>query len=87
MGAPYCVRRINEARALLAVTGSVAAFALLIERAGLLAGIVGTTLVVTLAAGRFRPLSAASYAVCLALLVALLFVGGLGQPIPLLPAW
>lgn len=77
----------SEGRALLAVTGSVAVFALLIERAGLLAAVAGTTLIVTRSAGRFTPMSAASYAVCLAVLVALLFVGGLGQPIPLLPIW
>jgi hypothetical protein len=74
-----------EARALLAVTGSVAVFAVLVERAGLLTTVAATTLVATVGAGRLTPGAAASYAAALAVLVALLFVVGLGQPIPLLP--
>jgi hypothetical protein len=75
----------SEARALLAVTGGVAVFAVLVERAGLLAAVAATTLVATRGAGRLTPWAASSYAAALAVLVALLFVGGLGQPIPLLP--
>jgi hypothetical protein len=74
-----------EMRALIAVTGSVAVFAVLVERAGLLAAVAATTLVATVGAGRLTPWTASSYAVALAVLVALLFVGGLGQPLPLLP--
>jgi hypothetical protein len=71
-------------RACLAVSGSVLTFALLIERAGLLPAIVATVLVAALASRASRLRETLIFAVCLAAVVGLLFVGLLGQPIPLI---
>lgn len=71
-------------RAGLAVSTSVLLFALLIERAGLLPAIVATVLVAAQAAGASRLRDTLILAFCLAAAVALIFVGVLGQPIPLI---
>lgn len=75
----------SPARALVAVVGSVAGFACLVEPAGLLIATATTVLVATSGAGRLTLRAALVYAVVLACLAALLFVVALGQPIRLLP--
>ncbi len=71
-------------RACLAVSGSVLTFALLIELAGLLPAVVATVLVAAMGTRESRPRETLIFAACLAAVVALLFVGLLGQPITLL---
>ena len=78
------VNASSGTRACLAVSGSVLTFALLIERAGLLPAVVATVLIAALATRASRPRETFILAVCLAMGIALLFVGLLGQPIPLL---
>ncbi|WP_239489868.1 tripartite tricarboxylate transporter TctB family protein [Luteitalea sp. TBR-22] len=77
--------RQQELRSLLAVTGSVVAFALTVERVGLLAAVIATTLLASVGAGRLPVRVALPYAAALAIAVGLLFVGGLSLPIPLMP--
>ena len=71
-------------RGCLAVSASVLIFALLIERAGLLAAVGATVLIAALGTRASRPREMLIFAVCLAAVVALLFVGLLGQPITLI---
>jgi hypothetical protein len=78
------VNASSGTRACLAVSGSVLAFALLIECAGLLPAVVATALVAALGTRTSRLRETFIFAVCLAAVVALLFVGLLGQPITLL---
>ena len=69
----------------ITIAGSLMAFAVLIETAGLVLATVASVLVVSLAR-RMLPFGQALwFAACLAAFVALLFVGILGQAIPLIP--
>lgn len=67
----------------LAITGSVLVFALLIERAGLVPAVGVTVLVATLGAGTATIRQAVICALCLAVAMAVLFVGLLKQPFQL----
>lgn len=71
-------------RACLAVSGSVLVYAFLIERAGLLPAVVATVVVAALGSRPIRPKDTLILAVSLAAVVALVFVGLLGQSIDLL---
>jgi hypothetical protein len=74
------------ARACLSVSASVLLFALLIENAGLLPAILATVLVAAHATGAPRLRDTVVLALGIAAGVALLFLGLLGQPVPLI-AW
>lgn len=76
--------RYPALRPSLAVTSSVLAFALLIERAGLIPAVIATVLVAALGSRESHPRETVVLAVCLAAAMALLFVGLLGQPFNLL---
>jgi hypothetical protein len=78
------VNASSPMRACVAVSGSVLIFALLIERAGLLPAVIATVFVATLATRDSRPRETLIFSVCLAAVVALIFVVLLGQPIRLL---
>lgn len=71
-------------RPLLAVLSSVLAFALLIERAGLVLAVVVSVLVACRGSRETTVREALLLSVCLAGAVALLFVGMLGQPFRLI---
>ena len=71
-------------RACLAVTGSVGLFALLIERAGLVPAVIASVVAASLGTAGMRLRDALLLSVCLATVVALLFVGLLGQPLALI---
>lgn len=71
-------------RACLAVSASVMAFALLVESAGLLPAVVATVLIAAQGAGAPRTRQVLLLAAGIAAAVAVLFVGLLGQPIPLI---
>jgi hypothetical protein len=77
----------GAARPLLAIAGSVLAFALLIERAGYLAAVTATVLIASLASRELTLRRALMLAVGVATAMAVLFVGLLDQPLPLLPAF
>jgi hypothetical protein len=72
------------ARACVAVSTSVAAFALLIESTGLLPAVVAAVMIAAQAAGAARLRDTLTLALCLAAAVALLFVGLLRQPFRLI---
>lgn len=64
----------------LAVAASVLAFALLIERAGFLAGVMAAVLVASLATRELSVRQAVMFAMAVAAVMAVLFVGLLDQP-------
>jgi predicted neutral ceramidase superfamily lipid hydrolase len=70
-------------RACLAISGSVLAFALLIERAGFLPSVMATVLVASVGAGTLRLRQALLLASIVAAVMAVLFVGFLHQPFTL----
>jgi len=70
-------------RPCIAVTGSVVVFALTVERLGFLAAVASNVLVATLASGELRVSQAVLLAAVVAAVMALLFVGLLDQPLPL----
>ncbi|MBM3601901.1 MAG: tripartite tricarboxylate transporter TctB family protein [Alphaproteobacteria bacterium] len=72
-------------RGLVFVLASVLAFALLIETGGMVAAIVGTTVIASFASRESRPVEVALAAALLALAGGLIFVVALGLPIPLWP--
>lgn len=67
------------------ITAGLVAFGLLIDRFGLALAIVALVLVSTAAAGRFRPLRSLALAAVLLIIVAAVFIGGLGMSIRLWP--
>ncbi len=75
----------SSLRPLAVVLGSVAAFGLLIEAAGLLIAVAVTVLLGGLASKQTRAPELAVLAAGMAGFCALLFVYGLGQPMPLWP--
>lgn len=68
----------------LAIVGSVLVFALLIERAGLVPAVTLTALVASLGSPNVNIRSAVMLSLGLAVAMALLFVGFLGQPFTLI---
>jgi putative tricarboxylic transport membrane protein len=70
-------------RPCLAISGSVLAFALLIERTGFLPAVVATVLVASLGAGTLTVRHALLLAITVAVVMAVLFVGLLDQPFTL----
>ena len=74
-------------RPCLAIAASVLAFALLIERAGFLAGVMAAVLVASLASRELSVREALMFAVTVAFLMAALFVGLLDQPFILVPGF
>jgi hypothetical protein len=70
-------------RPCLAITGSVLAFALLIERAGFLAAVMSAVLVASLASRELSLRQAVMFGVAVAAVMAVLFVGLLDQPFTL----
>ena len=66
-------------RPCLAITGSVIAFALLIERAGFLPAVIATVLMASLGAGTLTVRQALMLAASVATTLALLFIGFLNQ--------
>ena len=68
----------------LFVLAGVAGFALLIPSAGLIPAILGVVVVSSLAELRIRPVSLALLCLALCLIAPLVFVVGLGLPIPLI---
>jgi hypothetical protein len=73
----------SAVRPCLAIVGSVFAFALLIERAGILADVMATVLVASLGSRELNIRHALMLAFALAVGMAALFVGLLGQPFTL----
>lgn len=73
-----------DLRPFLAVTASVGTFAVALGSLGLLPAIMATVLVAALADRRSTPLSALVLAAVLAMASWLIFIVGLGMPIPLL---
>ena len=67
-------------RPCLAIAASVLAFALLIERAGFLAGVMAAVLVASLATRELSVRQAVMFAMAVAAVMAVLFVGLLDQP-------
>jgi hypothetical protein len=74
-------------RPLAVVLVAIVVFALLIDRAGLIAAAVALTLISRWAGSEHRPAEALFFAIVLALASAALFVGLLGLPYRLWPAW
>jgi len=75
--------RWSALRPCLAISGSVLAFALLIERTGFLTAVVATVLVASLGAGTLTVRQALLLAITVAVVMAILFVGLLDQPFTL----
>jgi hypothetical protein len=71
-------------RPCLAIVGSVLAFALLIEKAGLIPAVIATVLVSSLGSRQVRIREALILSLFLAVAMALLFVGFLDQPFTLI---
>jgi putative tricarboxylic transport membrane protein len=67
-------------RPCVAIAASVVAFALLIERAGFLAAVMAAVLVASLASRELSVRQAVMFAVAVAAVMAVLFVGLLDQP-------
>jgi hypothetical protein len=67
-------------RPCLAIIGSVLAFALLIKRAGFLMAVMSAVLVASLGSRELGVRQAAIFAVAVAIVMAVLFVGLLDQP-------
>jgi hypothetical protein len=75
--------RWSALRPCLAISGSVLAFALLIERPGFLTAVVATVVVASLGAGTLTVRQALLLAITVAVVMAILFVGLLDQPFTL----
>ena len=73
----------RDLRPLLCLLTGIGVFALLLEPAGLIVAIVGCVAVARLAERPYRPVETAALAGFLAALGAVVFVLGLGLPIPL----
>ena len=73
----------RDTRPLLCLLAAVAAFAVLLEPAGLVVAILACVAIARLAERPYRVLETAALAVFLAALCAAVFVGGLGLPIVL----
>ncbi|MEO3388002.1 tripartite tricarboxylate transporter TctB family protein [Mesorhizobium sp. CAU 1741] len=71
-------------RAVVPVIASIAAFALILPRAGMLPAIAVTVGIAALASPRSRPLPTALVALCVGLLLWVGFIKILGMPIPVL---
>lgn len=74
-------------KAIVLVGLAVVSFGLLIRSAGMIAAIVAVVLISSLPSKKARPLSAALVAVVLCIFSGLVFVRGLGLPMPLVGAW
>ena len=74
-------------RPFLLVTGSVIAFAAVIGRGGLLPAIFASVVISALGSRDARLGQSVALGVCVAGIVALLFVGLLGQPMKLIAGW
>ena len=72
-------------RAIVFVPGSLLVFAFAMDRLGVVIATMLLVAVGSLAGREFRPLEIAASAVALALLTVVIFVWGLGLPIPLWP--
>ncbi len=72
-------------RPLIALSASLIAFALLLERGGLVIAIIVTTQVASLATPHHRPLSTFLLGVVLSAMSAALFIGLLGLPLTIWP--
>ena len=70
---------------LIALSLSLIAFALLLERGGLIIAIIVTTLIASLATPHHRPLTTLTLGVALSAMSAALFIGLLGLPLRLWP--
>lgn len=79
-GAPM---RTDALRPLIAVIGSVLAFAFLISRFGFVAGSIGCILVASFATRELRPSYAVAYAIAITVVTAILFILLLGLPMQL----
>ncbi len=71
-----------DPRALVAVLAGLAAFALLLPRAGLVPAVAGLVVIAAQGSGQMRPLGAVVLAVVLAALAWAIFRLGLGLPLP-----
>lgn len=75
-------------RAAVMLMAAMLAFALLIERAGLIAASVATVTLAAFAGRDSRPVETIVFAIAAAVFAAIVFVWGLGQVMPVLPpAW
>ncbi len=72
-------------RALVLISGALAVFSLLLPLAGLAAASLGTVACASIASADMRPVEATIAAIVLAAFAVLLFVTGLGLPIPVWP--
>ena len=77
------MRAGSAVRPCLAIAGSVLAFALLIERVGYLAAVMVTVLIASYGSRELNVRQALILAVVVAAVMAVLFVGLLDQPLPL----
>jgi hypothetical protein len=77
----------SSGRPCLAIAASVVAFALLIERLGYLAAVMVTVFVASLGSRELNVRQALMLAVAIAAAMAVLFVGLLDQPLPLVAAF
>lgn len=75
---------VNSIRPCIAIVASVLAFALLIERGGLIPAVMLTVLVASRACRELRRRDALLLAIGLAAVVSLIFVGLLAQPFTLI---
>jgi hypothetical protein len=78
---------ITAIRPCIAIAGSVVTFALLIERAGYLAAVLLTVLVASFASRELSLRHTLLLAAGVAAVMAVLFVGLLGQPLDLIAWW
>ncbi len=74
-------------RPLIALSASLIAFALLLERGGLVVAIIVTTQIASLATPRHRPLSTLILGVALSAMSTALFIGLLGLPLSVWPGF
>jgi predicted neutral ceramidase superfamily lipid hydrolase len=77
----------SSGRPCLAIAASVVAFALLVERAGYLAAVMATVLVAARGSRELNVRQALLLAIVIAAAMAVLFVGLLDQPLPLIAAF
>jgi hypothetical protein len=77
----------SSRRPSLAIAASVVAFALLVERAGYLAAVMATVFVAALGSRELNVRQALWLAIVIAAAMAVLFVGLLDQPLPLIAAF
>jgi hypothetical protein len=77
----------DRIRPWLAIVGSVLAFALLIETAGLIPAVIVTVLVASHGSRELTIGHALLFGACLAIGISILFVTVLGQPFTLIRGW